>query len=134
ALKNNKGIKILDLSRTLLEWDENADGRKAISEMLKENHSLVELNLAKTMLNDKGVGIIAKNLKENSTLEQLILRNCLITDRGCNSLITALRENKAIKYLDLSGNQINKSGKEIAEYLSKNPQIAELDLSNNDIR
>jgi Ran GTPase-activating protein (RanGAP) involved in mRNA processing and transport len=99
----------LDLGRQQLGQNEKVD-IKVLSNALKLNTSLIELNLSSNGLDDEDVALIADAIVENSTLQRLTLNNNKITDVGIQSLADRLPEMKGLKALWLLDNLFHPEG------------------------
>ncbi|XP_042404084.1 leucine-rich repeat-containing protein 74B-like [Zingiber officinale] len=72
-----------------------------LSDILKVNGCIQELQLNSSGIGDEGARVIADMLKENQTLRVLELNNNMIEYSGFASLAGALVENKAIRSIHL---------------------------------
>lgn len=78
--------------------------------------------------------VLSTILQENHSIEQVDLRSSGLDDEGLSQLCDALKTNKGIKRLDLSSNSFSEEGaKNLEEALSGNRTLQEVDLSNNSL-
>ena len=168
ALRNNKTITSLDIGKNNEDVSENyytdddyeeyeevfTNIEKyliAIANMIKENSTIVKLNLEKNCLGDFGIYEIADALRYgtqeivnalcmNTTITTLNLDNNYIGKYGIHELANALRVNTTITNLNLSRNYLREYGTQseigiiaIANALCKNNTITELNLEHNKI-
>lgn len=130
ALKNNKTLKILELSANQI----CDDGAKDIANALKNNKTLKTLELNGNQISDEGAKYIAEFLKENSALTKLGLGGNEIGYDGAKDIASALKNNKTLITLDLSVNKMGSNGaRVIIKSLQDNYTLSTLLLSHNDI-
>jgi len=104
ALKKNKTLRILKLSRNKLEDDAR------FGEMLAENTALEELVLEGNSISDKGAVEFGEfGLRNNSTLVRVNLARCAIGDVGAEKigLILARQFNTTLRKIHLNENPIS---------------------------
>jgi Ran GTPase-activating protein (RanGAP) involved in mRNA processing and transport len=108
-------------------------GIKSIAALLiKNNHSLTELNLSSNSFGNNGVRAIAEVLP-TSTISHLKLANVDIDDVGASDCALVIPISK-IQVLDLSENRIaDAGGQQLAETIKQSPQLTELYLSRNSL-
>ena len=138
-LEGGKGINTLVIDNNALD----KDGLTLVTDFVQKKNSLTEFSMASSLYVDgeKFSSCIPKAkalkqcLEKNTTLEQLCLGSNLL---GCNNRIfskvmSGIKGSVSLVHLDLSGNSIRlmPSVKLIAKYLSRNPALIELDMSNN---
>lgn len=138
-LAKNKTLKILELcnnsfndeviisfanNNTLisLNLSFNQVSNNAISRLIAENKTLIDLKLSGCRLDDN----IASAVSKNTTLKKLDLNSNFITDKGCHYFAL----NNSIEWLNISSNLL---GLKSAELLRDNTAINWLDISNNPI-
>lgn len=110
----------------------DAQGCKIIAKAVKFSNSLVKLDMSYNEITDKGCFKIAKALKNNETLVYLNLDRNSISFIGCNELFEALKINKTLTELSLKINHIDyRSGEVIAETLKINTVLTILDFEHN---
>lgn len=126
----------------LLSLESNRLGDKAVSELanaLKDNHSVVKLNLGHNLLTDIAASAIGEMLLDNIKLETLYLHWNKIRAKGGTAIARALRGNRTLKILDLGQNSIGSCASESASAASalaealemKGSGLIHLDLSHN---
>ena len=82
---------------------------------------------------------IAHNLKKNFVLERLELEGNFLGPRTANAIAELLEENNSIRVIDLEGNDLTNSGKDIsgiealAQNLKKNDTLICLNLTNTNL-
>lgn len=159
ALRNNKTITSLDLgcnnldaSKSEGEWnnlDEDIDevydkyGVYAIIEdyaivianMIKENTTIVKLNLESNCPGEIGIDGISDALRVNTTITNLNLSRNNLEEYGTQKITDALYMNTTITKLNLSSNWLGEYGSLIiAEALIENTTLRSLNLSHNYLR
>ncbi|XP_049322375.1 NACHT, LRR and PYD domains-containing protein 12 isoform X4 [Astyanax mexicanus] len=79
------------------------------------------LDLSKNKLGDSGIKqlcLLVKN--QECKLQELLLKECSIGEKGCAALTSALTLNPShLRELDLQGNKLGKSAKQLSELLKK---------------
>lgn len=123
------GITTLDLS---CNDHVNVDGGIAFGSYLKQNTSLVNLDLYATQIGDNGVTAIAKGLYSNAALKNLNLGANQIGDLCGIDIGIALYINSTLTVLNLTNNKIQCNGAvTIAAALCTNDTLITLLLNNN---
>ena len=119
-------FETIDLSGNILDLA----SATAISDALKKNVSLRELNLSNCKLGEGGAMVLASGLSKNNTLESLVIRNNSIEDTGAEAIGISLRFHPCITLLDLTKNNITAEGiQHICEYLISACEDTEDDVS-----
>lgn len=90
ALFENLHIKCLNISG----WDLNASNVKNLSQLLKNNRTLVELRLINCSLNDAAIAVLADALAVNASLVDLHLSNNDFKEAGIKQLCEKIASNK----------------------------------------
>ncbi|KAJ3429688.1 leucine rich repeat family protein [Anaeramoeba flamelloides] len=113
-----------------------------LSEALKVNQTLTNLNLECSWIDDEGMQALSESLKVNQTLTDLKLSDNPIENEGMNSLSEALKINRTLTQLDLSKNPMNydelekdqeKIVEEFIQSLTINKSIINLSIHGNRI-
>lgn len=129
-LKQNSSLKELALSQGVnIGYKEAID----ISDVLKQNSSLITLDFSKnnTSIGDKGIIAICHSLKHNSSLKVLNLAHNKIGDEGAKAIGDLLKHNSSLNVLDLQFNEIGDEGtKAIGDSLKHNNSLIDLQISN----
>ena len=150
ALMVNRYLQVLKLCGNPISV-----GVVHITESLKRNHSLLEINLGNCGITEKGgkgtgdalmvnrslqvlnlcdnpisTGVvhIAESLKHNHSLLEINLRRCRISQEGGKAIGDALMVNRSLQVLDLHGNVISTAVVHIAESLKCNHSLLEINL------
>jgi hypothetical protein len=107
----NHSLKTLKLYGTYIH--ENG-GVKHVSEGLKDNKTIQNLDLGWTTIGNAEVDAIANMLKTNKSLKELSLYYTDITDVGAGNLLKALRENpeRKLNKLDLRSTNVTEGKKQ----------------------
>ena len=106
-----------------------------ISEAIKRNNKLIELQILKMKVRERGVLNISKSLRYNSSLKSLTFSDTNLGDVSAKYLSESLIENESLENLNLSNNKIEDEGaKSLAFLLSNNNTLKSLNLNNNDLR
>ena len=109
-------------------------GATSLSDALKINSSLAELNLHANEIGASGATSLSESLQINSSVTELDLSRNYIGDSGAASLSNALEVNSSLTELDLQYNSIGDSGvASISNALNVNSSLTELNLSYNRI-
>jgi Ran GTPase-activating protein (RanGAP) involved in mRNA processing and transport len=129
-----KGIQILQnkfLTNLYLKSMELRDkDAEIISNCLKNNHSMIHLDLSDNKIGPEGAKFIGRLINETSLIKLNLGKNRM--EDGVAHFGEALRKNKSLKNLDLSHNDINETGfKCIFNSLMDHQSIFELDMSQN---
>eukprot|EP00455_Lapot_gusevi_P003253 TRINITY_DN11333_c0_g1_i6.p1 TRINITY_DN11333_c0_g1~~TRINITY_DN11333_c0_g1_i6.p1 ORF type:complete len:717 (-),score=106.78 TRINITY_DN11333_c0_g1_i6:52-2202(-) len=114
-----------------LRLQNNSIGRGVLefSLALRDNRTLLILDLEGNDIGDEGIEVIADSLLYNRTLTQLNVASNRIEVAGGQALAYALSQNNVLSVLDLSQNPIkNLSAIAFAEALVSNQSLSSLDL------
>ena len=122
SLKTNTILKRISVARCHL----SGQGGKAIGDALMVNRSLQVLDLH----DNPGVVHIAESLKHNHSLLEINLRRCGITEKGCKAIGDALMVNRYLQVLDLYNNAISAAVVHITKSLKHNHSLLEINLGN----
>lgn len=126
-----KNLTFLNLSCCGLE----KDNMVSIGEALRENTSIIELNLRKNRIGKFGLKPLIAGLKENKTLQKLDVSGNDLGVLGAASLAAILEGNTGLKEVNLFSNFIEIEGCElICAALAKNKTLTSLDMGLNRIR
>eukprot|EP01012_Entosiphon_sulcatum_P064410 TRINITY_DN93226_c0_g1_i1.p1 TRINITY_DN93226_c0_g1~~TRINITY_DN93226_c0_g1_i1.p1 ORF type:complete len:1811 (-),score=349.29 TRINITY_DN93226_c0_g1_i1:23-5455(-) len=107
-------------------------GAQYLANMLLVNSALRHLDLSANPVQD-GVKWLAEALKTNSVLSSLVLSNTGVTDEPALELAEMLTINETIVELDLRDNQIVKAGAAFARAFHTNTALQDLFLEGNRI-
>jgi len=157
ALESTETLTYLNLSGNGLDDDK---ARMVLSGMV-DNISITHLDLSQNKIADRGVRALAKLLDTDSVISILNLRDNLIHAEGGRALARSIKSSASLTQLDVSMNRIGDEGAvalchvaqesqlrclrmaanavtgasaaAIADLLSTNPMIRELDLSANEL-
>ena len=128
AIKVNKTLLKLDASFTKIR-DEDY-----ISDCLKINKSLKELNMSENMITSNGAKEIATAIRVNTTLEKLDLSCNRISNDGVSFISDGLKNNNSLQELNISRNEITSEGAQyIAEAIQVNTTLEKINVSCNAI-
>ncbi|KAK6620873.1 hypothetical protein RUM43_011171 [Polyplax serrata] len=107
---------------------------QACSRLIKKAHSLEELDVKGTPLNEDLMVVFCRALKVGSKLTSLQLGRCGINGRCLIVLTEALRCNTSLQALTLSDNDLNSNdASQLGALLRVNNTLRFLDISNNNI-
>jgi len=98
ALKVNKTLK------TLCFWGTEIYDAEAMSDMLKVNTTLEELEISEQEYDSWHWYLLAPGLKANKTLKTLKLWSVWFDEDGLSDITEVIKHNTSITYLDLSSN------------------------------
>ena len=109
----------------------NQDARmEFLSNCLKENDTLFDLDLRNNGITDIGATLIAQAIEINKTLKILSMSHNKLSDDGVTAICTYLKNNNTLQQLDLSENEISGRGaNEIGHLIKKNASLLVLDIS-----
>lgn len=85
-------------------------GAKEIATVVRDNRTLLALNIGDNGITSEGLLAISSALKNNNTLQELDLRSNLIGNHGAAALAQALATNTWIKKLDFQHNSVKCQG------------------------
>ncbi len=109
GLRHNTGLMKLSLCDCSMSVRKN--NGPLLEEMLRDNRTLQELNLARNRVESAGIGYLAEGLQHNNGLVSLSLQECLdITGENGLLLATILGVNSTLKELDLMRNRLSTEG------------------------
>jgi Ran GTPase-activating protein (RanGAP) involved in mRNA processing and transport len=79
-----------------------------LCEILKKNHNLRFLYFRNSPLGDLGAEAVSELIKDHKTLLELEIFNCQISEKGGNAIGKALKTNFCIEKLSIGENILNK--------------------------
>ena len=132
--RNTSTYEINFCGLDLVDWD-----FFSLMTVMKDNMSVLTLNLTRKGLNDEKAKKICDMLKHNKKLKRLELEGNLFTSESCQYFGEALKENKHLRYLDLENNFLTDNGKTsdgiilLCNGLLENTMLISLNLSNNSL-
>ena len=104
---------------------------KKIVEAIMINKTLQKLNISFTKIHE---GLISDFIKINKSLKELNISNNNITSNGAKEIAIAIKVNATLEKLDLSCNMLfDKGATFISDGLTNNISLQELNISNNKI-
>lgn len=112
ALTANKTIQFLDMSQTALPGDASDDTCRALSKLLAENETLVELDLSgddsrlATSKFGPGINEALTGLKNNKSMQIFRIEKQKLGFQGASTLAEVLRENRSLLQLHCDNNEI----------------------------
>lgn len=134
---NNKEIKVLDISRPILNFDRyNYDPSylaTIFSDMLRYNKTLIEFHIQKCQLDSHDIEIFARGLEYNNTLLFLDIGLNNIGDDGIEILSKYLRKGPNLLGLNVSANAITDVGARALCLAMPFSRIRLLDITHNHI-
>eukprot|EP01080_Neovahlkampfia_damariscottae_P011769 gene11769-5107_t len=122
------------LKNLSIRYDGDIEVLENLSNSLKINQTVEDLNLGYNYIQYKGCNIIGRIIKENRSIKKLNLVGNDIND-GLFLIVDSLEMNETLSELSLSQNKILEDYfSEIGRLLKKNQFLKVLDLSNNTAR
>ncbi|XP_072466325.1 NACHT, LRR and PYD domains-containing protein 12-like [Notamacropus eugenii] len=109
-----------------------ASSCQLLSSLLKNNGSLMYLDLSMNFLGDEGMKVLCEVLRsKNCNIQDLRLSRCHFSNTCCENLSSALKAHERMKYLDLSENNLQDIGMNLLCEALGNPDssLQELKLS-----
>ena len=111
-----------------------SEGAKMIAEAINVNKILKKLDISHNSISDDGAAAISDGLKCNISLQELNMSYNKITSEGAKMIGEAIKVNKTLKKLHINGNSISDDGAAaISDGLKCNISLQELDMSYNKI-
>ena len=111
-----------------------SEGAKLIAQAMKLNKTLKKLNISHNTIFDDGAAAISDSLKSNTSLQELDIRGNKITSEGAKLIAEAIKVNKTLKKFDIFYNAISDDGAAaISDSLQSNNSLQELSMGNNKI-
>lgn len=113
ALRTNKTLKYLDISKASLPYDAGPETCKALQLMFEENDTLEELDLSADCAHLDvarfGIGLneALTGLKKNRSLRVLRIENQKLGLQGANTLASVLEENNTLREVYCENNDLN---------------------------
>jgi Ran GTPase-activating protein (RanGAP) involved in mRNA processing and transport len=105
------------------------EGIQPVVQAMHQNTHCLQLYLRITGISNNGVAVISNMLKANSTLEELDLYGNKIGDEAATYLAEALLQNDSLRVLNLQNTHINRAGGEaLLEMLEDNCTLTQLQL------
>ena len=105
-----------------------------LSECLKEDYTLQELNMSINKITNEGAKMIGEAIKVNKTLQKLDISGNSISDDVSSAISDGVKCNISLQELDMSSNKVtNEGAKMIGEAIKVNKTLQKLDISGNSI-
>lgn len=125
ALESNRSIHVLRLTRIPV-----GPCAEHFAQALRRNNVLKSLRLAGAEIRNDGFIAISEALRENRTLEELNMRVNLFDCTAVDHLLTVLEKNTTLVYLSLGGNNLQDDvAHSFARFLLNNFSLKGLDLT-----
>ena len=106
----------------------------SLSECLKEDDTLQELDLSNRGITREGAKLIGKAIKVNKTLKELDISGNPLFDDGATAISDGLKSNNSLQELNMGSGKIsNKGVKRIAEAIEVNTNLKILNINRNTI-
>ena len=135
-LKLTEGIKVNTILRDL-DISQNMisdDGTIVISDYFKINGTLCKLSISRNKITDEGAKRFAEAIKVNTTLQELNVSKNWISKEGIMSIVEACTINRTLQLLSCTHSNLSKSGlAAINEYIKKENALQVFDASWNSI-
>ena len=135
--REKKIIEAIKVNKTLLKLDASFTkiyDKDYISDCLKINKSLKEVNMSENMITSNGAKEIATAIRVNTTLEKLDLSCNRISNDGVRFISDGLKNNNSLQELNISRNEITIEGAQyIAEAIQVNTTLEKINVSYNAI-
>ncbi|KAG0268919.1 hypothetical protein BGZ95_002268 [Linnemannia exigua] len=104
SLKRNKSLIGLDLELNNIGYAQSKVGMTALGDVLRNNRSLREINLAYNLFSGDAIGELMKGVAVNSTLESINFTNCGISTEGALAIAEVLPSARGLQNLGLTSN------------------------------
>ena len=105
-----------------------------LSECLKEDNTLQELDLHNKMITNEGAKKIGEAIQVNIALQKLFICHNTISDDGVAAISDSLKSNNSLQVLSMNNSDINSEGaKKIGEAIQVNTTLQTLVISDNTI-
>jgi Ran GTPase-activating protein (RanGAP) involved in mRNA processing and transport len=110
-------------------------GCRCLREALEINSTLMFLSLRKNRIGDIGIQFISKGLENNTSLTILDIHDCQISSLGMQHLSDLLKKNKSgLRAIALGMNSFGNIGAQhIGEFIKENHSINEIHLGGNEM-
>jgi len=132
TLMANKTIKKIKWSHYWIIDEVCANEMKYLSDALKINKEIIELNLDENQINDQCVEYLCEAIEINNTIQKINLEHNKISDKGIKYLYKILQVNNAIQELNLGSNGIGDEGVEhLCKALEINNTVTKINLNYN---
>lgn len=113
ALRTNRTLKYLDISKASLPYDAGPDTCKALQLMFEENTTLEALDISGENAHldvarfGIGLNLALTGLKKNKSLKVLRIEHQKLGLQGANTLASVLEENDSLREVHCENNDIN---------------------------
>jgi hemolysin III len=110
------------------------EGNSRVKKLDLQSISMSDYRFRSAGNGNSNARVLSSILQENHSIEQLDLKGSGLDDEGLSQLCDVLKTNKGVKKLNLSSNSFSESGaKNLEDALSGNGTLQEVDLSNNSL-
>ena len=113
ALRNNRTLRFLDISKASLPYDAGPETCKSLQLMFEENDSLEDLDISGESAHldvarfGIGLNLALTGLKKNKSLKVLRIEHQKLGLQGANTLASVLEENSCLREIFCENNDIN---------------------------
>ncbi|KAE8145614.1 hypothetical protein BDV25DRAFT_66764 [Aspergillus avenaceus] len=113
ALRQNRTLKYLDISKASLPYDAGPETCKALQLMFEENETLEDLDISGESAHldvarfGIGLNLALTGLKRNNTLKVLKIEHQKLGLQGASTLASVLEENDCLREVHCENNDIN---------------------------
>ncbi|KAI1990264.1 hypothetical protein LOZ53_003261 [Ophidiomyces ophidiicola] len=113
ALRKNKSLKYVDISKASLPYDAGPETCKALQVMFEENTTIEELDISGEYAHldvarfGIGLNLALTGLKKNTTLKVLKIEHQKLGLQGANTLASVLEENDSLLEVHCDNNELN---------------------------
>ncbi|KAJ5554577.1 hypothetical protein N7513_004536 [Penicillium frequentans] len=113
ALRKNKSIRYLDISKASLPYDAGPETCKALQLMFEQNDTLEALDISGENAHldvarfGIGLNLALTGLKKNTSLKVLRIEHQKLGLQGANTLASVLEENQSLREVHCENNDIN---------------------------
>ncbi|KAF9884330.1 hypothetical protein FE257_001843 [Aspergillus nanangensis] len=139
ALRANKTLKYLDISKASLPYDAGPDTCKSLQLMFEENTTLEDLDISGESAHldvarfGIGLNLALTGLKKNKSLQVLRIEHQKLGLQGANTLASVLEENVSLREIYCENNDINlQSFTVLVNGLQRNQSLLSLSCMDSD--
>ncbi|PWY83014.1 hypothetical protein BO70DRAFT_33887 [Aspergillus heteromorphus CBS 117.55] len=139
ALRKNRSLKYLDISKASLPYDAGPETCKALQLMFEENETLEDLDISGESAHldvarfGIGLNLALTGLKKNKSLQVLRIEHQKLGLQGANTLASVLEENDCLREVYCENNDINlQSFTVLVNGLQRNRSLLSLSFMDRD--
>jgi hypothetical protein len=106
GISDNGALSVLSLKNNSLGQENDRGGMQALSDMLKGNTVLTDLDMSENYMDATDAKIFSEGISDNGALTKFDISNCGLRAEGGKALAVGLKGNHVMTELNVAGNEL----------------------------